>query len=103
MFCVGRGLDPADPVLVLDWYVEWYYFRNNHEKTTYNSIYPPWQVSLPERRGQDPALRKLSFRLNGLVGEALSLPPGYESECLDECHAVLPYDLSDPVSKPKES
>ena len=29
---VGRGLDPADPVLIFEWYVEWYYFRNDHRK-----------------------------------------------------------------------
>ena len=29
---VGRGLDPADPVPVFDWYVEWFYFRNYHGK-----------------------------------------------------------------------
>ena len=36
MFCVGRISDPADPVLVLDWYVEWYYFRNDHRKMPKN-------------------------------------------------------------------
>ena len=29
---VGRFSDPADPVLVLDWYVEWYHFLSNHGK-----------------------------------------------------------------------
>ena len=33
---VGRGLDPADPVPVFDWYVEWYYFRNDHRKMPKN-------------------------------------------------------------------
>ena len=29
---VGRGLDPADPVPVFDWYVEWNYLPYIHEK-----------------------------------------------------------------------
>ena len=53
---VGRGLDPADPVSVLDWYVEWYHFQNNYgvmpPKPIFDSIFPTWQVSLPGRRGQ---------------------------------------------------
>ena len=46
---VGRGLDSADPVSVLDWYVEWYHFQNYYRemppKPIFDSIFPTWQVS----------------------------------------------------------
>ena len=40
MFCAGRISDPADPVLVLDWYVEWYHFRNNRGKNKKRHMIP---------------------------------------------------------------
>ena len=46
------------------------------EKSASESIYPTWQVSLPDRRGHDPALRNISFRFNCLVGEDSILPRG---------------------------
>ena len=36
----------------------------------------------------DPAPRKASFRLNGLVGAATSRPPGWKNECLVEWNNV---------------
>ena len=51
------------------------------EKSASESIYPTWQVSLPDRRGHDPALRNSTINSN-LKASHLAAAAGKTSEII---------------------